>query len=190
MANKPTDDLTIQQKRFVDEYLFDFNGTRAAIRAGYSPKSAEQQAVRMLGYAKVANAIEEKRQRLSIKTEIKAEKVLQEIARIAFSDMRNLATWEGQEVFFKSSSEITDDMAACISEITSTTIQSKSGKKVNMKIKLHDKMRAIEMLAKNLNLLVNQDQNGQNPIAITPENIAELCRAAREGAQPKPNEPT
>jgi hypothetical protein len=42
-------ELTPKQHRFVDEYLLDLNATQAAIRAGYSPRTAEQQAARLLG---------------------------------------------------------------------------------------------------------------------------------------------
>jgi phage terminase small subunit len=49
--------LTAKQERFVAEYLIDLNATQAAIRAGYSAKTAEQQGARLLGNAKVAAAI-------------------------------------------------------------------------------------------------------------------------------------
>jgi len=51
--------LTIKQQRFVEEYLKDFNATQAAIRAGYSVKTAAEQGVRLLKYAKVKAVIDE-----------------------------------------------------------------------------------------------------------------------------------
>ncbi|MFZ4119958.1 MAG: hypothetical protein ACOYKP_09805, partial [Polynucleobacter sp.] len=71
-----------------------------------------------------------------------------------------------------------DDTAACISEINSTTTHGPGGKKVQMKVKFHDKMRAIEMLSKHLSLLASGEDTKSIP--LTPDNIAELCRAARE----------
>lgn len=49
--------MTPKQKTFVDEYLLDLNATRAAIRAGYSPRTAEQQGYRLLRNVQVANAV-------------------------------------------------------------------------------------------------------------------------------------
>lgn len=71
--------MTAQQQRFVDEYAVDRNGKQAAIRAGYSEKTAEQQASRLLSNVKVQEAIEAKLNRLSMKTEITAEWVLKEL---------------------------------------------------------------------------------------------------------------
>ena len=62
--------LNPKQQRFVEEYLVDLNGTQAAIRAGYSPKTAEVQASRLLSNAKVQQAVAEGRARLSQSTGI------------------------------------------------------------------------------------------------------------------------
>ena len=51
--------LTPKQARFVEEYLIDLNGKQAAIRAGYSPGTAEVQASRLLRNAKVRFALED-----------------------------------------------------------------------------------------------------------------------------------
>lgn len=73
-------ELTAQHQRFVDEYCIDRNGKKAAIRAGYSEKTAEQQASRLLRNVKVQEAIKAKLDRLSMKTELTAEWVLKEFA--------------------------------------------------------------------------------------------------------------
>lgn len=75
--------LTPKQQRFVQEYLVDLNATQAAVRSGYSPKTAEQQGSRLLGNAKVAAAVAAGRKRLAAKLELTAEKVLADIERIA-----------------------------------------------------------------------------------------------------------
>lgn len=69
-------DLTPNQKRFVEEYLKDLNGTQAAARAGYAEKSAVVQASRLLTNANVANAIQSAMDKRSKRTEITAEYVL------------------------------------------------------------------------------------------------------------------
>ncbi len=68
--------MTPKQQRFVDEYMIDCNGTQAAIRAGYSPKTADQQASRLLTKVKVAAAIAEAKQKQTERTEIDADYVL------------------------------------------------------------------------------------------------------------------
>lgn len=68
--------LTDKQQRFVDEYLVDLNATQAAIRAGYSEKTANEQGSRLLANVSVAAAIAEQQQKLSNKLELSAEWVL------------------------------------------------------------------------------------------------------------------
>lgn len=72
-------ELTKQQLVFVDEYCIDRNGKQAAIRAGYSPKTAEQQASRLLSNVKLQEAIEAKLKRIEVKAEVSAEWVLKEL---------------------------------------------------------------------------------------------------------------
>ena len=74
--------LTARQERFVDEYLVDLNAKQAAIRAGYSPKSAHVEGSRLLTNAKVAAAISAAKQERSEATKIDAEYVLQKLHQI------------------------------------------------------------------------------------------------------------
>ncbi|GAA0382572.1 terminase small subunit [Paenibacillus motobuensis] len=78
--------LTAKQQLFVKEYLVDLNAKQAAIRAGYSPKTAEQQASRLLSNVKVQKAIQKAMDERAAKVEISAEQVLQRWKDIAFAD--------------------------------------------------------------------------------------------------------
>ncbi len=69
--------LTLKQSRFIDEYLNDLNGAQAAIRAGYSPRCAKEQASRLLTYAHVQTGIEERNRDIEIRLEISRENVLE-----------------------------------------------------------------------------------------------------------------
>jgi hypothetical protein len=82
--------LTPRQARFVAEYLIDLNATQAAIRAGYSAKTAEQQGPRLLGYAQVAAAIQKAQAKRAEQTEITAEEVLRQWWAIATADPNEL----------------------------------------------------------------------------------------------------
>ena len=75
--------LTPKQQRFVDEYLIDLNATQAAIRAGYSERTAGQQGDRLLKNVQVASAVQSSMDARSAKTEITAEYVLEGIKEIA-----------------------------------------------------------------------------------------------------------
>jgi phage terminase small subunit len=81
--------LTSRQSRFVEEYLIDLNGKQAAVRAGYSAKSAEVQASRLLRNTAVQAALGEAMQARSQRTEVTADRVVAELAKLAFADMRD-----------------------------------------------------------------------------------------------------
>ena len=81
--------LTPRQKRFVQEYLVDLNGKRAAMRAGFSGKKADACGARLTRDPAVRKAVEEAMAARSRRTQITADRVLREYARIAFADIRN-----------------------------------------------------------------------------------------------------
>lgn len=151
--------LTPKQERFVAEYLVDLNATQAAIRAGYSERTADKQGSQLLGKTSIAAAIQEAQAKRSDRTEITQDRVLQELARIGFADIRKAVAWgsapdgaiddEGAPaeypVELKPSSEVDDETAAAISEISLTA--------QGVKLKMHDKLSALEKLARHLGML-------------------------------------
>jgi phage terminase small subunit len=84
-----TTPLTPRQQRFVEEYLCDLNGKQAAIRAGYSSKTAEVQAAQTLRIPKVQAALSAALARRSQRTAITQDTVLRELAVLAQSDIRD-----------------------------------------------------------------------------------------------------
>lgn len=74
--------LTDRQAKFVDEYLIDLNGTQAAIRAGYSAKTANEQAARLLANVSVSEAVREAMSGRSERTKINAEYVLKQAVKL------------------------------------------------------------------------------------------------------------
>lgn len=83
--------LTEKQKRFCDEYLIDLNATQAAIRAGYSPKGMNKRVTRMMANEGIMNYIQQHMKDREKRTEITQDKVLKELAAIAFSNGSNYA---------------------------------------------------------------------------------------------------
>lgn len=87
--------MTPKQERFVQEYLVDLNATQAAIRAGYSAKTAGQVGAENLKKPEIQEAIQAGRARLAARVEITQERVLAEYAKIAFFDPRDVFTEQG-----------------------------------------------------------------------------------------------
>ena len=98
--------LTPKQRKFVEEYVLCDNGTEAAIRAGYSPKSARKMASQLLDIPGLSDAVAEKRRRLEVKTEITSAQVLEELGRIAFSDVGDVLDFSGAEPRLRAANEI------------------------------------------------------------------------------------
>lgn len=137
--------LTERQKRFCDEYLIDLNATQAAIRAGYSEKTAKVIGSENLTKPDIAARIEKRRAAQIKRTEITADRVLLELARIAFVDGSAFATITARgKVKFTPTDELTNDQRAVIAGV-------KNGK-FGTEIKTNDKVRALELLGKHLGL--------------------------------------
>jgi len=142
--------LTPKQQRFVDEYLVDLNATQAAIRAGYSPRTAYQQGHETLKKPEVAAAIQARREELSRATGITVERVLKEMAAIAFSDVRELFHEDGS---MKAVHELPDSLAPGIAsvEMVSYTPPSEDAvPEITKKVRLWDKPKALERLLEHL----------------------------------------
>jgi len=107
--------LTPKQKRFVQEYLIDHNATAAYVRAGYSPKTAEVNASRMIRFDKVARAISEGEAKSAAKAEITREKWINEHACIAFIDPIDIYNDDGS---IKAMKDIPERARRAIAEFT------------------------------------------------------------------------
>ena len=81
-------DLTIKQRRFIDEYLIDYNASRAALAAGYNKKTAMHMGYENLKKPQIKREIDKEIAKRSEKSEITAEKIVAELALIAFSDIK------------------------------------------------------------------------------------------------------
>ena len=82
LSKNTKDELTAKQARFVQEYLIDLNATQAAIRAGYSKRTAYSQGQRLLKKVEIQKVIQDAKDRRADRTEITQDKVLKNIVRI------------------------------------------------------------------------------------------------------------
>lgn len=140
--------LTWLQKGFVMEFPKDLNGTKAVIRAGYSERSAAVQASRLLRNAKVQVALQKAMQDRAARTEITQDRVLREIARIAFSSIGEFTEWSEAGMRTIDSDKLSEDQLAAISEVTAAVTR----RGYQVRVKLHDKLKALELAARHLGL--------------------------------------
>ena len=82
--------LTPRQQRFVEEYLLDLNGTQAAIRAGYSARTANEQAARLLANVSVRSAIERGKSEVAVRTGASVDELVNRMRQIILADPREL----------------------------------------------------------------------------------------------------
>src|SRR3954466_14333647 len=137
--------LNDRQARFVAEYLVDLNATQAAIRAGYSPASARTQAADLLTNPNISAAIAEAQAARSRRTEVTADRVVLELARVAFGDPRRVMSWGPGGVKLRPSAELADaeegadEGGASVAEVGKTT--TKEGG--SLRVKTVDKLGAL-----------------------------------------------
>lgn len=159
-----------RQDVFVEEYLVDLNATQAAIRAGYSVKTANEQASRLLANVKVQTKIAKAMAERSKRTGINQDRVVLELARIAFVNPQNLINPEDASVRDNAS----EDDLACIQSVKVKTSFSDKGDMIEREVKLNDKMKALELLGKHLGMWNDKiDLNVTLPVVISGEDDLE-----------------
>lgn len=148
--------LTEKQKRFVAEYLVDLNATQAAIRAGYSEKTASVIGCENLTKPNVLAEIAKRQEKLRNKLEITQERVLDEIAGIAFANASDFVTVTATGLLdVKPTSKVPKEKLPALAGIK----YSANGA---VEIKLHDKPAALRMLAEHLGLFNQSNGNGSD----------------------------
>lgn len=150
--------LNEKQQKFCEEYLIDLNATQAAIRAGYSIKTATEQSSRLLRNVKVKSEIDKLIAERSKRTGINQDRVIRELARIAFVNPNNVIDVKDGTVKQNASE---DDMA-CIQSIKIKKSDSEKGWSEEREVRLNDKMKALELLGKHLGIFkenINEDLN-------------------------------
>ncbi|KAA0970298.1 terminase small subunit [Aureimonas fodinaquatilis] len=163
--------------RFVEEYLVDLNATRAAIRAGYSARSAEVTGHRLLRDAKIADAISNAQRDRSRRTELTVDRVLLELGRIGLSDIRGAFTDKGSLL---PPEEWTDDFAASVAAVEvisrNTNEKDEDGRTVIEhvhKVRLWDKNSALEKIGKHLAMFIDRHEHtGKGGGPLFPPTIA------------------
>ncbi len=136
--------LTAKQQRFCDEYLIDLNATQAAIRAGYSVKTANEQGSRLLAKLSIQEAIGKEMAERSKRTGINQDRVVIELAKLAFVNIADVVDLENATV----KTSATDEDLACIQSVKIKP--SEFG--TEREIKLYDKKASLELLGRHLGM--------------------------------------
>ena len=187
--------LTAKQQRFCDEYLIDLNATQAAIRAGYSERTANEQGSRLLANVSVQKYLQKRKIDRIERTEITQDMVLLELANIAFSNAADYAAVvekdatiqcengaimplydeEGNPVKYRTVEPVlTADLTESQKRALSVIKKGRDG----FEIKPYDKIRALELLGKHLGMFtetVKLTGNVNNPMeGLTTEELKKL----------------
>ncbi len=180
-------ELTEKQNIFADEYLVDLNATRA-YKAAYprikSDDTAAAAGARLLRNVKVAEYIQKRMDDRAKRTEITQDKVLRELAKLGFFDIRKLFDENGKPLDIVS---LDNETAACIAGLDVMDIYDGSGDDKEFtgyikKYKVADKLKALELLGKHLGMFKDKvELSGQvdsnNPYAgLTTEELKKLIR--------------
>lgn len=190
--------LTDKQRKFCDEYLIDLNATQAAIRAGYSPKTAEQTASRLLRNVKVQEYIAKRQKELSRSTEVTQERVIKELALIAFSNNADYAhvvekkmkaevdgmlvdilDEDGKPATYRTvepvlTEELTEEQKRALAVI-------KKGRD-GLEVKSCDKVKALELLGKHLGIFTDKIEANVND--TTRSELSELLAQRKARGEP------
>ena len=162
--------LTEKQKRFVDEYLIDLNATQAAIRAGYSVRTAKDIGCENLAKPNIQQKISEKMAERSKRTGVNQDRIVLELAKIAFVNAADVI--DSDDATIKAGA--TADDTAAIQSVKVKVIPTKEGEGVEREIRLNDKLKALELLGKHLGMWNDKlDVNVNIPVVIYGEDDLE-----------------
>ena len=168
--------LTNKQKMFCKEYLIDLNATNASRRAGYSKKTANRIGSENLSKPLIQEYIQKNMNKRAEKIEITADRVLQEIAKMAYCNMEDYLTFNDDGTAFVDFSAMNRDKAAAIQEVTIDTYfdtsladkENKKGRTVKkIKFKLADKKGSLDLLGRHLKLFGDQEKGDSGNTYIT-----------------------
>lgn len=173
---KESGHISAKNELFAREYLVDLNATRAAMRAGYSEKTARQQGQRLLSNAAIAELIAKLKGERVEKTGDLATRVLRELELIGFADIGDVLTQDRQgKVLIRRFDSLTPEVRRTLSEVTQVTTEKTVNKRrvpygaedtggdggnydstetesIKLSIKQHNKLTALALLFDHLGL--------------------------------------
>lgn len=178
---RSSEKLTDLQRKFVKEYLIDLNATQAAIRAGYSEKTAYNTGHENLKKPLISAALHAEMKKRERRTEITADRVLRELAKIGFSEMTDFLEIETARVLVGRDPEtgepiseirqlvLMKDTESTPKEKLAAIAEVKQARDGSISFRLHDKKGALDSIAKHLGMFVEKREvtgAGGGPITV------------------------
>lgn len=163
--------FTARQEQFIDQYLICHNASEASRRAGYAPKDANVTGSQLLANPNISAEIERRKAILHQKAEVTAERVIAELAKIAFANMADYMRPQGDGSAVLDFSALTRDQAAALGTITVEEFKDGRSDKREVrrtKFALWDKPKALELLGKRFKLF------GDEPLPADPRQTLTL----------------
>ena len=166
------DHVTPRQEVFCQEYIIDLIATQAAIRAGYSKRTAGSQGDRLLKKVKIQQRIKNLQSERAKRTEITSDRVLEELGKIAFSNVGDFIQMKDKDglISMEMLDNLTKEQLACVSEITE--YETDRGNK-RFRFKLHDKIKGLELIGKHLSMfnenINHKFQDGCGVLMVAPD---------------------
>ena len=167
--------ITDKMKRFINEYLVDFNATQAAIRAGYSESTAQEQSSQLLARPDIRALIAEGQKAIAERTQSFQDDAVSELKIVGFSDLADFLTVkDGGIVEQKPFNELTKEQTKCIKKIKQSVRSSHSAdgtilhQTAVIEIELHDKLKALELLGRHLGMFNDSIRlKSEEPLPLT-----------------------
>lgn len=151
--------LSDKQKKFCEEYIIDFNQTQSAIKAGYSAKTAYSIGNENLKKPDIQAYIKELLSKREERTQITADMVVKEWAKVAFFDIRKIFHKEGGLL---NPHDLDDETATVISSIKARDVKVGDDIETIKEYRLNDKMKALDMLAKHLGMFEKEKEDNND----------------------------
>ncbi len=159
--------MTEQRKRFADKYFETMHATQSAVFAGYSEVSARSQASQLLADPEVQEYLQKLRAEYAEKSGITKEKWLDEIRKVAFSNISELYSSADALLAIK---QVDDNTIGAVSSIKTRELIGNDGVSVGsiVEVKMYDKLRALELAGKHLGFFEKDNNQKKTDITVTP----------------------
>jgi phage terminase small subunit len=151
--------LNPKQLAFLEAYLVKPNATQAAIKAGYSRKSARQTGARLCAHPAIKEALRSRRKSALAKLEVTEERALQELASIAFSNLDDFLEWDSEgDLVVRDKAEIPRELLAALESIEEQVMDTKNKDgsrlytRTKRKVKLYPKLPALQTICEYLGM--------------------------------------
>ncbi|HYL33074.1 MAG TPA: terminase small subunit [Stellaceae bacterium] len=166
--------MHLRIEQFVREYLVDLNAAAAARRCGYPASSAKTRGNKLMARQDVQEAVKRAMAERAERTGVTADRVVLEYARIAFADARKYYDWGPWGVKLRPASALDADAAAAVAIVK----DGGGGRRRWFRLRLHDKHRALDMLARHVGLTAER----RRTYSLRPDDtLADRAGYARAG---------